>query len=94
MSPEPAPPRGRRPAGRSVTIAIILSLIIPGLGHIYIGRLGRALIWFLGSIAIGVILDQQGSLTPGSLIVLGVLGVLAAVDCLVMLRFFQPEKRQ
>ena len=77
-----------------MAIAIILSLLIPGLGHLYIGRYGRALIWFLGSLGIGLILDQQGSLTPGSLIVLGVLGVLAAVDCLVMLRFFQPEKRQ
>ncbi len=84
----------RRPRGRSVVIAIILSLIIPGLGHLYIGRYGRALIWFIGSLAIGVILDQQGSLTPGTLIVLSVLGVFAAVDCLVMLRFFTPEKRR
>ena len=77
-----------------MSIAIILSLVIPGLGHLYIGRFGRALIWFLGGLAIGLILDQQGSLTPGTLIVLGVLGVLAAVDCLVMLRFFQQDKRQ
>ncbi len=54
----------------------------------YIGRFGRALIWFIGALVIGVILDQQGSLTPGSLIVLVVLGIAAAVDCLVMLRFF------
>jgi len=94
VSPDPARPPGRRPGGRSVTIAVILSLVIPGLGHLYIGRFGRALIWFIGGIAIGIILDQQGSLTPGTLIVLGVLGVLAAVDCMVMLRFFQPGKRQ
>ena len=77
-----------------MSIAIILSLVIPGLGHLYIGRFGRALIWFIGGLAIGLILDQQGSLTPGTLIVLGVLGVLAAVDCLVMLRFFQQDTRQ
>ena len=82
--------RGRRP----LVIAIILSLIIPGLGHVYIGRLGRALIWFLGGLAIGISLDQQGSLTPGSLIVLTVLGVAAAVDCLVMLKFFHQDGRR
>lgn len=91
MSPEPAPPRRRRPGGRSLTLAIIFSLLIPGLGHVYIGRFGRALIWFAGAIGIGVILDQQASLTPASLIVLTVLGVLAAVDAMVMLKFFQPK---
>lgn len=75
-----------------MAVAIILSLIIPGLGHLYIGRFGRALIWFIGGLVIGIILDRQGSLTPGSLIVLGVLGVLAAIDCLVMLRFFKPDR--
>ena len=100
MSPDPSPPPDRpdrtqppRPRGRSVAIAVILSLVIPGLGHVYIGRYGRALIWFLGSLAIGIILDQQGSLTPGSLIVITVLGVAAAIDALVMLKFFQPGTR-
>ncbi len=94
MSPEPDRRPTRRFQGRSVVIAIILSLIIPGLGHVYIGRLGRALIWFLGGLAIGIILDQQGSLTPGSLIVLTVLGVAAAIDALVMLKFFQQDGRR
>ena len=88
MSPDPQPRRTRRPGGRSLALAIILSLVIAGLGHVYIGRFGRALIWFIGALVIGVILDQQGSLTPGSLIVLVVLGIAAAADCLVMLRFF------
>lgn|GEM_PF-503409 len=92
MSPDPARRPPRRFGGNSVAVAIILSLIIPGLGHLYIGRFGRALIWFIGGLLIGIILDQQGSLTPGSLIVLGVLGVLAAIDCLVMLRFFKLDK--
>lgn len=90
MSPDPAKPPRRRPAGRSVTLAIIFSLLIPGLGHVYIGRFGRALIWFAGAIGIGVILDQQSSITPAALVVLTVLGVLAAVDAMVMLKFFQP----
>lgn len=91
MSPEPPQPPRRRPGGRSVALAIILSLLIPGLGHVYIGRFGRAIIWFAGAIGIGVILDQQASITPAALIVLTVLGVLAAVDALVMLKFFQPD---
>lgn len=90
MSPDPPQPR-RRPGGRSVTIAIILSLLIPGLGHVYIGRFGRALIWFLGALGIGLILDQQTEITPAALIVLTVLGVMAAIDALVMLKFFQPR---
>lgn len=90
MSPEPPQPR-RRPGGRSVTLAIIFSLLIPGLGHVYIGRFGRAIIWFAGAIGIGVILDQQASITPAALIVLTVLGVCAAVDAMVMLKFFQPR---
>ena len=42
MSPDPAKPPTRRPAGRSVALAVIFSLLIPGLGHVYIGRFGRA----------------------------------------------------
>lgn len=97
MSPEPrrpARPPLRRPGGRSIAIAIILSLIIPGLGHVYIGRFARALIWFIGALGIGIILDQQASITPGALIVLTVLGVLSAIDALVMLRFFQRKQGQ
>lgn len=77
-----------------MVIAVLLSLVIPGLGHVYIGRLGRALIWFLGGLAIGIILDQQGRLSPGSLIVLSVLGIAAAIDALVMLKFFQQDTRR
>lgn len=84
----------RRPGGRSIAIAIILSLIIPGLGHVYIGRFARALIWFIGALGIGLILDQQAAITPGSLAVLTVLGVLSAIDALVILKFFQPKKAQ
>jgi hypothetical protein len=94
MSPpsrRPSRPPLKRPGGRSVTIAIILSLLIPGLGHVYIGRFGRALIWFIGALAIGLILDQQASITPGALVVLTVLGILSAIDALITLRFFTPS---
>lgn len=75
-----------------MVVAIVLSLIIPGLGHVYIGRLGRALIWFAGALAIGVILDSQSPINVGSLVLLTVLGVLAAVDALVFIRFFAPTR--
>ena len=69
MSEPPEPPR-RPPgpqlrAGRSVIFAIILSLLIPGLGHLYAGRYGRALIWFAGALAIGIILNQEATIRIG-----------------------------
>ena len=81
--PEP-PERPQGPqlrAGRSVVFAIILSLLIPGLGHLYAGRYGRALIWFIGALAIGLILNQETTLSSGSLVLVTALGVLAAGDC-------------
>jgi hypothetical protein len=85
MSEPPEPPR--RPqgpqlrAGRSVVFAIILSLLIPGLGHLYAGRYGRALIWFVGALAIGLILNQEATISSASLALVTGLGVLAAGDC-------------
>ena len=38
---------------RSVVIATLLSLLLPGLGHAYALRLPRALVWFAGTIVVG-----------------------------------------
>lgn len=84
-----APPR--RPGGRSVAIAIVLSLVIPGLGHVYTGRLGRALIWFAGALVIGVILDSQAATSKTSLVVLTILGVAAALDAWMIMKVFPPD---
>jgi hypothetical protein len=96
MSEPPEPPR-RPPgpqlrAGRSVIFAIILSLLIPGLGHLYAGRYGRALIWFAGALAIGIILNQEATISPASLVLVTALGVLAAGDCWWLMKS-DPVKR-
>ena len=37
-----------------MVIAVILSLLLPGLGHAYMNRLGRALIWFGTTLALSM----------------------------------------
>ena len=42
---------------KSIIIAVILSLLIPGTGHIYLGRIGRGFATFIiASVLIGVTL--------------------------------------
>lgn len=84
-------PPPRRPGGRSVAIAVVLSLVIPGLGHVYTGRVVRALIWFAGALVIGVILDSQSATSTTSLVVLAILGIAAAMDAWMMIRVFPPD---
>ena len=43
---DPLPPLARVP---SPGMAAVLSVFIPGLGHIYAGRLGAGLLWFLAA---------------------------------------------
>jgi hypothetical protein len=65
---------------RSLTIATLLSLLLPGLGHAYALRLPRALVWFGGTIAVGVVLGQ-GEENTGLAIAMGfTLAVLSALD--------------
>lgn len=80
------PRRTPPPGTRGTVIAIILSLLIPGLGHAYLGVLGRALIWFGGTIAIALVMGQGGDNT-GLALAMGVaIGVFAALDVLVIRR--------
>jgi TM2 domain-containing membrane protein YozV len=43
---DPLPPVSRVP---SPGLAAVLSVLIPGLGHVYAGRLGAGLLWFLAA---------------------------------------------
>ena len=65
---------------RALVIATLLSLLLPGLGHAYALRLTRALVWFAGTIAVGMVLGQ-GDENTGLAIGMGLtIAVLAAVD--------------
>jgi hypothetical protein len=82
-------PLGRRPqpTGRRATIiGIVLSLLIPGLGHAYLGYLTRALIWFGGTVLLAIVVgggDENARLA----LAMGIaIGVFAAIDTIVMRR--------
>jgi hypothetical protein len=65
---------------RSLIIATLLSLLLPGLGHAYALRLARALVWFSGTIVVGIVLGQ-GEENTGLAIGMGLtIAVLAALD--------------
>ena len=65
---------------RAVLIATLLSLLLPGLGHAYALRLPRALVWFAGTIVVGIVLGQ-GEENTGLAIGMGLtIAVLAALD--------------
>ena len=65
---------------RAIVIATLLSLLLPGLGHAYAPRLTRALVWFAGTIAVGIVLGQGDENTTLALSMGVVLAVLAALD--------------
>jgi hypothetical protein len=65
---------------RSVLIATVLSLLLPGLGHAYALRLTRALVWFAGVIAVGLVLGQGEENTALAVVMGSVIAVLAALD--------------
>ena len=69
-------PTGRR----AVVIAVVLSLLLPGLGHAYMNRLGRALIWFGGTILIAIVVGQGSDNTALALSMGLAIAVFAAVD--------------
>lgn len=79
---------------RTVVLAIVFSLLLPGLGHAYTVRLPRALIWFAGTIVIGLVIGSSEDDT-GLAIAMGlVIAVLAALDiALVMWLESRPRRR-
>lgn len=65
-------------------MAAAVSLLVPGLGHVYLGRWGRAAIWFLGGLLILGIVSGEGIQTWVLLVTFLPLNVIAAVDAAVM----------
>jgi TM2 domain-containing membrane protein YozV len=61
-----------------------MSLLLPGLGQLYLGRPGRAGIWFGGLVLIYLIAGAQGAPRWISPVVATALGVVAALDALII----------
>jgi hypothetical protein len=77
-----------------VIISVLLSLLLPGLGHAYAYRLPRALIWFAGTIVIGLVIGGGEDDTVLAFAMGGTIAVLAAIDiALVMWLEKRPARR-
>jgi hypothetical protein len=83
------PPTGRR----AMVIAVILSLLLPGLGHAYMNRLGRALIWFGGTIVIAVVIGQGSDNTTLALSMGVAIAAFAALDVVLVSRSETRSRR-
>jgi hypothetical protein len=69
----------------------VLSLVMPGLGHVYVGRFLRALIWFAGALVIGAIIDRQD---VSSGVFWGMVAALAACAALDVALLVRADGRQ
>ena len=74
------------PTRRGLILAMVLSLLLPGLGQAYQGRLWRALIWFGGTVLIAVVLGRGGDNTSLALAMGTAIAVASALDILVVAR--------
>lgn len=78
--------RGRPSRRRVIALVVALTLLLPGLGHMLIGRPWRGLIWLAGGLAVSSIAVANGVAVERSLIVTVPLTVLAMVDALLQLQ--------
>ena len=88
-------PRGSAPprSGRFLTpVVILLSFLVPGLGHLYAQLIPRALIWFAGNMAVLLIATQGGLGTPATVGLFLAIGLGAAIDVVVALRLFRSDR--
>ena len=72
----------------------MLSLLLPGLGHVYMGRFARALIWLFGTLAIAVILGSDDEFRTQALALQGAVAVFAAGDICLLIRSGGPAPRR
>ncbi len=79
-------PRPRPTTTRSLVIAGLLSLLLPGLGHAYAWRLPRALIWFGGTILIALVVGGGDEDNTALAMSMGAtIAVLAALDVVMVM---------
>ncbi|MDX6556442.1 MAG: hypothetical protein QOD86_2637 [Miltoncostaeaceae bacterium] len=63
------------------------SLLLPGLGHVLMGRFARALIWLAGTLAIGFIIREETSeLSTQLLFLQAAVNVFAAIDICLLIK--------
>lgn len=69
-------------------LAVVLSLVLPGLGHAYMGKLGRGLIWAVGAIVLALVLEGGAADPPawGTLALPTAMAVCAAGDIAALMR--------
>ena len=70
----------------------ILSFLIPGLGHVYLGRFGRGLIWFLGLIALAQIAGSDSADPWVAPLIGAALALFSAVDAAVVAHHAAPRR--
>ena len=78
--------RRQPPTRRGLIIAMVLSLLLPGLGQAFQGRLWRALIWFGGTVLIAVVVGRGGDDPTLALSMGTAIAVASALDLLVVAR--------
>ncbi len=71
--------------------AAVMSLLLPGLGQIYLGRGGRAMIWFAGLLVVYLIAGSSEADRWMSPVFAIALGVAAGADALVIGRQAGPR---
>lgn len=65
---------------------------MPGLGHALMGKLGRALIWLAGVIAIALVIGSDDSDRPLAVAIVVALSVLSALDIALLIRLESGER--
>jgi hypothetical protein len=66
---------------------------MPGLGHFYLGRFGRALIWFGGALLIGAIVDRANVDVWVIWAMVAAVAVFAALDAAVLVHTESRTRR-
>ncbi len=75
------------PSGRRAYLwASVLSLLLPGLGHVYMGRFARALIWLAGTLAVALILGPDEEFRGQALALQAAVAAFAAIDICMLIR--------
>ncbi|HEY8072581.1 MAG TPA: signal peptidase I, partial [Labilithrix sp.] len=81
------------PERRSKSVAAVLSLVVPGLGQIYMGHAPRGAVWMAAAVLGPVVLATMSSAaTRGVLLASGAAALLLAAACIVdAVRFCTPR---